>query len=87
MKTVEIKKDTENRITVIFPYNSIYVERIKSIKGRRWHSEDKYRDFLYSEVNQKRPNEHIHNAYMFLKWQDVRTNSDINELYKMAVKL
>jgi len=42
MKIVEIKKGADNRIIVIFPYNSIYVERIKSIKGRRWHPEEKY---------------------------------------------
>lgn len=35
MKVVEIKKGADNRIIVIFPYNSIYAERIKSIKGRR----------------------------------------------------
>lgn len=77
---VEIKKGKDNRMIVIFPYYSIYVERIKSTKGSRWYAAEKYRDFLYFEVNQKRPNEHIHNAYMFLKWKDVRTNSDIIEL-------
>ena len=53
MKIVEIKKGAENQIIVIFPYNSIYVERIKSIKERRWYSGDKYWSFLdSSDINE-----------------------------------
>jgi len=77
-------KGDSGRIRGTLSHNPVFVEKVKTIKGRRWHSEDKYWDFLYSEVNQKRPNEHIHNAYMFLKWKDVRTNSDTNELYEIA---
>jgi hypothetical protein len=42
MKTVEIKKGAVNRVIVTFPYNPEYVEKIKTIKGHRWHPEEKH---------------------------------------------
>ncbi|MEE8167440.1 MAG: tyrosine-type recombinase/integrase [Candidatus Hydrothermarchaeales archaeon] len=42
--------DTAGRITVSFPYNPSYITKIKSIKGHRWHPEEKYWRVPYSEL-------------------------------------
>lgn len=39
---------SSGRITVKFPYNPEVVAKIKTVKTRQWHSEDKYWSFLYS---------------------------------------
>jgi len=33
MKTIEIKKGTDGRIIVTFPYNPDYIAKVKAIKG------------------------------------------------------
>jgi len=38
-------KDRENNLMVSFPYNPQFVEKIKTIKGHRWHPEEKYWSF------------------------------------------
>lgn len=45
MQAVEIKKERVGRIIVTFPYNPGYVEKLKTIKGHRWHPEEKYWSF------------------------------------------
>jgi integrase len=42
---VKILKDKENNLIVSFPYNPQFVEKIKIIKGHRWHPEEKYWSF------------------------------------------
>jgi hypothetical protein len=42
---IKILKDKENNLMVSFPYNPQFVEKIKSIKGHRCHSEGKYWGF------------------------------------------
>ncbi len=39
MKVIKIEKGVNDKIIVRFPYDSSYVEKIKSIKGHRWHPE------------------------------------------------
>jgi site-specific recombinase XerD len=48
---VKILKDRENNfnLMVSFPYNPQFVEKIKTIKGHRWHPEEKYWIFPNSE--------------------------------------
>ncbi|MDI6734739.1 MAG: hypothetical protein QME42_00865 [bacterium] len=38
-----------NRVIVAFPYNPSYVEKVKSIKGHRYHPEGKYWSFPDSD--------------------------------------
>lgn len=40
--TIKICRDVKNRITVSFPYNSVYITKIKTMRGYRWHPEEKY---------------------------------------------
>ena len=40
----------EGRIRVAFPYNYLFVKKIKAIKGRKWHPEGKYWSVPYSEL-------------------------------------
>jgi len=42
---IKILKDKENNLMVYFPYNPQFVEKIKTIKGHRWHPEEKYWSF------------------------------------------
>jgi len=42
MITVE---KTGGRISVRFPYNTDYIEKIKTINGYMWNSEGKYPEF------------------------------------------
>jgi len=39
---VKILKDKENNLVVSFPHNPQFVQRIKTIKGYRWHPDSKY---------------------------------------------
>jgi hypothetical protein len=39
---VKILKDKENNLIVSFPYNPQFMEKIKTIKGHRWHPDNKY---------------------------------------------
>lgn len=39
---IRILKEESGRIKVSFPYNPIFVEKIKAIKGRRWHPEERF---------------------------------------------
>jgi len=38
---IKILKDKENNLVVSFPYNPQFVEKVKTIKGHRWHPEEK----------------------------------------------
>lgn len=42
MATVKIGEAASGRITVTFPYDPAHVDKIKTIEGRRWHSEERY---------------------------------------------
>jgi hypothetical protein len=46
---IKIGSDTPGRITVTFPYSPEVVAKIKTIKNRRWHPEEKYWSFPQSE--------------------------------------
>jgi len=43
---IKILRDIENNLIVSFPYNSQFVEKIKTINGHRWHADGKYWSFL-----------------------------------------
>jgi hypothetical protein len=45
MKVVEIKEEID-RVIVTFPCNPNFVEKVKTIKGHRWHPEEKYCSIL-----------------------------------------
>jgi len=46
MKTeIWISKGDDGRITVTLPYNPTYISKVKTIKGYRWHPENKYWSF------------------------------------------
>ena len=38
---IRIKKNSGGKMPVLFPYNSDYISKVKSIKGYRWHPEEK----------------------------------------------
>ena len=42
---IKILKDKSGNIMVSFPYNLQFVEKIKTIRGHRWHPEEKYWSF------------------------------------------
>jgi integrase/recombinase XerD len=42
MTGIKIGRSAAKRITVNFPYNPDYIAKIKSLKGYRWHPEEKY---------------------------------------------
>jgi hypothetical protein len=46
---IKITPDTPGRIKVTFPYNPGIVARIRTVKTRRWHPEEKYWNFSRSE--------------------------------------
>jgi hypothetical protein len=43
---IKILKNRENNLIVSYPYNPKFVEKIKTIKGHRWHPDGKYWSFL-----------------------------------------
>ncbi|MGC8928783.1 MAG: tyrosine-type recombinase/integrase, partial [Myxococcota bacterium] len=47
-KVIQIRKEN-GFIKVSFPYNPDYVEKIKTIKGHRWHPQEKYWSFSNSD--------------------------------------
>ena len=42
---IRIEKENNGRIIVKFPYNPVYIAKIKTIKGYSWHPEEKYWSF------------------------------------------
>ena len=38
-------KDDSGNVTVAFRYNPQLVERVRTIEGRKWHKDEKYRSF------------------------------------------
>lgn len=47
---IKISKVEQNRIALSFLYNPKFVQKIKTIKGYRWHPEGKYWSFQNSEL-------------------------------------
>ncbi len=45
-----IKKDEHDFLNVSFPYNSQFVDRIKTIHGCKWHPETKYWSLPHKEI-------------------------------------
>ena len=45
----KISEDTSGRITVAFSYNPVYIEKVKAIKGYKWHLKEKHWSFPYSD--------------------------------------
>ncbi len=53
---IKVLKEESGRINLSFLYNFIFVERVKTIKGWRWHPEGKYWRFPQSnDVLEKLP--------------------------------
>ena len=50
MMGVMISTDSSGALKVTFPYDPVYVARIKSIPGRKWHPDGKYWTFPYSKM-------------------------------------
>ena len=48
-QSVKISEDTSGRITVDFSYNPVYIEKVKAIKGYKWHLKEKHWSFPYSD--------------------------------------
>jgi len=48
---IKILKDRENNLIVSFPYNPQFVQKIKTIKGHRWHPDGKYWSFLNTNLS------------------------------------
>jgi len=51
---IEITIGQENKITVFIPYNPIYIEKVKSIRGYRWDPKRKCWFFPYSDDVKKK---------------------------------
>ena len=49
-QSIKIGRDTSGRITVAFSYNPVYIEKVKAIKGYKWHPKEKHWSFPYSET-------------------------------------
>jgi len=49
-QSIKIGRDTSGRITVAFSYNPVYIEKVKAIKGYKWHLKEKYWSFPYSAL-------------------------------------
>ena len=47
--SVKISKNPSGRITVDFSYNPVYIEKVKAIKGYKWHLKEKHWSFPYSD--------------------------------------
>ena len=45
----KISEDTSGRITVAFSYDPVYIEKVKAIKGYKWHPKEKHWSFPYSD--------------------------------------
>ena len=45
----KISEDTSGRITVAFSYDPVYIEKIKAIKGYKWHPKEKHWSFPHSD--------------------------------------
>ena len=50
MMGVMISRDSSGALKVTFPYDPVYVARIKTIPGRKWHPDGKYWTFPYSKT-------------------------------------
>jgi len=48
-QSIKISKNPSGRITVAFSYNPVYIEKVKAIKGYKWHLKEKYWSFSYSD--------------------------------------
>jgi len=44
-----VNKDSLGQITVFFPYDSLLVQKVKTIDGRKWHPKEKYWSFPNSD--------------------------------------
>jgi len=44
-KLFKVQKDRDGFLKVSLPYNPQFVEKIKTIKGHRWHPDGKYWSF------------------------------------------
>jgi len=42
---IRIENGNNGRIIVKFPYNPAYIKKIKTIKGYKWHPEERYWSF------------------------------------------
>jgi len=49
MVKANIGRDKSGRIVVSFPYDPLFVEKVKSIDGRRWHPLEKHWSFPSSK--------------------------------------
>jgi len=41
MARINVSKDPSGRIIVSFPYDPLFVAKVKTIDGRRWHPAEK----------------------------------------------
>ena len=48
-QSIKISKNPSGRITVAFSYNPVYIEKVKAIKGYKWHLKEKHWSFPYSD--------------------------------------
>jgi integrase/recombinase XerD len=44
-RVVTVSKNDSGRITVAFRYNPQFIERVRTIEGRKWHKDEKYWSF------------------------------------------
>ncbi len=42
---IALSKDISGRITVVFHYNPLFIEKVKTIPGHRWHPAEKLWSF------------------------------------------
>ena len=48
-QSIKISKDPSGRITVAFSYKPVYIEKVKAIKGYKWHLKEKHWSFPCSD--------------------------------------
>ena len=53
MARIQVSNNPSSRIIVSFPYDPLFVEKVKTIDGRRWHPAEKHWSFLRLDVGTK----------------------------------
>jgi hypothetical protein len=46
---INVSKNDSGRITVAFRYDPLFVEKVKTINGRKWHKDKKYWSFPHTD--------------------------------------
>ena len=66
MARIHISNDPSGRIIVSFPYDPLFVSKVKTIDGRRWHPVEKYWSFPNTDGTLERILEAFHGREIYI---------------------